>query len=362
MKLAIIISSLGIGGAERTATSLANHWAERGVSVYMITLSGRDNRPFFPLDQGVQLIQLGILGQSASMFDAFNANFRRALVLRRSLQRAEPDVVIAFEDRTSILTLVSAWGIAPVIAAERSNPVLRDPGKVWRELRPFLYRAAAAVVVQTEGAARFFNQTKIRVAIIPNPVYPIGIEANNLQRQCRSIVSVGRLVPSKGFDVLLNAFSKVAALHPDWTLCIWGEGPEKQSLRCLSAKLGINNRVEFAGVSPGPEYWTRSGEIFAFASRYEGFPNALAEAMAGGMATVSTSCQWGPDELISDGHNGFMVPVDNSEELARCINRLIADPLLRKRLSIAAPEVVTRFAPHIIFQRWDELVSTITAQ
>ncbi|TGV62805.1 glycosyltransferase, partial [Mesorhizobium sp. M2D.F.Ca.ET.160.01.1.1] len=107
-------------------------------------------------------------------------------------------------------------------------------------------------------------------------------------------VAVGRLEKQKGFDLLLEAFSRVARQLPMVTLVIFGEGPERAALEQQARGLGIADRVRMPGVTNSPVGWLSVGDIFVLSSRFEGFPNVLLEALMAGMATVAFDCPWGP--------------------------------------------------------------------
>ena len=149
----------------------------------------------------------------------------------------------------------------------------------------------------TEGARDFFpKDVQARTWIIPNPV---DLPAEWRERRgSQLLVAVGRLETVKGFDLLLQAFSSIAPSFPDWNLVIWGEGRERAALEQLRNRLGLQNRVELPGVTEQPGMWIETADVFVLSSHYEGWPNALIEAMASGLPVVSYDCQWGPREMI----------------------------------------------------------------
>src|SRR5262249_50560759 len=152
----VVISGLGPGGSERVATELCNHWLQRRWNVTLITLTGDGDAPFFSLRHEVELLRLGVSGPSASVPVALIANLRRVRRLRRAFRACGADAIVSFGDRMNVLALFASLGLTrPVVVSERSNPILNDPGRYWRALRRLLYPLAAAVTVQTEGAACF---------------------------------------------------------------------------------------------------------------------------------------------------------------------------------------------------------------
>src|SRR5258708_34336909 len=122
------------------------------------------------------------------------------------------------------------------------------------------------------------------------------------------VTAMGRLVPEKGFDMLLEAFSRIAAIHPDWSLRIIGDGPLYSQLTAQTRALGLNNRVVFTGPLADPFPVLYAGDLFVFSSRFEGFGLALLDAMACGMPVISFNCPEGPARIIRLETHCFMGP------------------------------------------------------
>jgi glycosyltransferase involved in cell wall biosynthesis len=230
-------------------------------------------------------------------------------------------------------------------------------------LRRWYYPAAAGVVVQTDATARWARKWLLsdRVRMIPNPVVPppasIGDAVRNrVPSDTRMMVAMGRLERQKGFDLLLAAFSLVADDHPEWRLVILGEGPERAALEQAIRERGLADRVMLPGVSKTPEDWLRACDLFVLSSRYEGFPNALGEAMACGLPVVSFDCPVGPGEIISHGEDGLLVPAGDVSALAAAMRRLIDDPAEAARMAGRAARVVERFGEEAVAARWEELL------
>jgi glycosyltransferase involved in cell wall biosynthesis len=170
------------------------------------------------------------------------------------------------------------------------------------------------------------------------------------------IIAVGRLSVEKGFDVLLKAFAELSPNFPGWRVCIIGEGTERQALTRLRDELDLAGRVEFSGEVSQVELWMARASLLVHPSRREGFPNAVLEAMGMGLAVVCADCRAGPSELIEDGLNGRLVPVDDVAELARVMSELMMAPELRERIGSEARKVRKRFAQDVIMDKWQSLL------
>lgn len=365
-RVALVIGSLGPGGAERVMVLLANHWATHGQSVVLVTFGTPREQDFFGVREEVERAYLDAFRIIWNPVKGFNT-LRQIVVLRRALTCAAPDIVISFIVKTNLLTLLATRGLElPVVVSDRLDPRVHPLSLAWRILRRLLYPRATHVVVQTQTALHFYpDRVRRRSRVIPNPIPapPSRVPARARETTAPRIVALGRLHPQKGFDLLLRAFSQIVPQHPAWSLEIWGEGPERSALEALVVDLSLEGSVRLPGMTKVPYDVLRSGDLFVLSSRREGFPNALCEAMACGLPVVSFDCPSGPREIIRDGIDGLLVPPEDTEELARAMHRLMADAGERARLASRAPEVIDRFSVGRVMTIWDQLLAeTIDAR
>lgn len=361
MRLTLIISSLSYGGAERVLSTMANHWAILGRQVTLITLDSQA-MDFYALHPRVRRVALGLVGVSVHPWRALSNNLRRLTRLRREIRASEPEVIVSFIHEMNVLTLLASSGLnVPVIVSERTDPRQHRIGRVWAVLRRLLYPRADAVVVQTNEVG-YWMQRFVRkevVHTIPNavalPVHEADHTACYLGSD-RTVIAMGRLGPEKGFDLLLRAFAQCAAKHPDWSLMILGEGSERERLEALAGELGVANRVSMAGLIREPVKLLRHADLFVMSSRFEGFPNALLEAMACGLPVISTDCPSGPREIVRDGVDGVLVPPEDIDALAAAMERLMSDEAERERLAARAPDVVRRFGVSEMMKLWEQVI------
>jgi glycosyltransferase involved in cell wall biosynthesis len=360
-RLTLVIDGLGPGGAENVLTLLANAWAERGDGVTLVTFAGQDEPPFRPLATAVRRLGLGLRADSHSLAQAVAGNVRRVRGLREAMRSSRPDAVISFCDRVNVLTLLAASGLGiPVIVSERVDPARHAIGFVWDALRRLTYPRARAVVVQsTRFVAAIPPAARARTVVIPNPVVHAagaGVRSDTPAR----LVAMGRLDRQKGFDVLIRAFAAIAARHPRLRLVIFGEGPARADLQKQIDDLGLADRVELPGVVPGPAAALRDADIFVLPSRYEGFPNALCEAMACGIPVVASDTG-AVSEIVRDGENGLVVPTEDSAAVAAALERLVSDKALRARLAAQAPGVTERYSLANVRRTWDDAILSAIA-
>jgi glycosyltransferase involved in cell wall biosynthesis len=171
---------------------------------------------------------------------------------------------------------------------------------------------------------------------------------------------MGRLSAEKGFDLLLDAFARIAPQHADWSLKILGQGPLRPALQAQALRLDLGERVQFTGEVADPFPILRVADLFVFPSRSEGFGMALAEAMACGLPAVSFDCPSGPRDIVRDGIDGILVPPEDVVALAAALDRLMGDAQERERLAVRAPEVTVRFSRERILSLWQDLFNDLS--
>jgi glycosyltransferase involved in cell wall biosynthesis len=370
LRLALVISSLSSGGAERVMSVMANYWAERAWKVTLITLDSTTS-DFYRLHQRVDRVALGLMEESSNAFIGIRNNVLRIARLRNAIQAAKPDVVISFIDRVNVLTLLATWQLPlRTVIMEHTHPEGRDVGSSWNVLRRLTYPTADLIGVLTERARPWAQRyAKMKpVFVMPNPV---SIADQNVKgdvelahfvkapQNAHIIVSMGRLIREKGFDLLLAAFAKVFQSRPELRLVVLGEGVERPVLEQFAADLGIAFYVSFPGRISNPWPLLRQADLFILSSRHEGFPLALCEAMACGLPVISFDCPSGPREIIRDDVDGVLVAPENVDALSEAINKLMCDEAKRKRLAARAPEVIQRFGLDKIMGMWDTLLRSL---
>lgn len=360
LRLTLVISTLGIGGAERVLSILANAWATRGDRVAVAAVS-HAGEPAFTLHPSITVRTVRAPGGTTGRLERLT-DLARLPAIRRALHQTAPDVVIAFGNASSILTAFAALGSdIPFIARETHDPA--GDGPLEYSFRRLAYPFAARVVVLTERMLEGLPpRIRRRSAVIPNPVtVPPPLSATGAARPPRRAIvgSLGRLVDEKGFDVLIEAFARIADRHPAWSLVLWGEGPRKATLEALRDRLGLTTRVRLPGRTTDAYGELRSANLYVLSSRSEGFPMALCEAMASGLPVVAFDCRTGPREIIRDGVDGVLVPPGDIDALARVMDRLLGDESARSRLAARAPEVTERFSLSKVLDMWDDLLSEV---
>lgn len=362
LHIAFVIATLGGGGAERVATLMADYWSERGYRISIVTFEPSDASSFYPLPAAVQTYRLNANGKGNGAASRVFRNIQRIYRLRRQITALHPDAVLSFIDQTNIITLISlAFRRIPVIITEHVDPLRYSPGKVWEYLRIILYPFASVAVAVSKGiAAHFPAHISSRMKVIPNPIDRRLFPGLCMRPEACKIMAMGRLVPQKGFDLLIRAFALIHTRYPRWTLEIWGEGPSRDDLSGLIDSLGLQKKVLLPGTTPDPYRKMATADLFVLSSRFEGFGIVICEAMACGLPVISFDCPSGPSEILEHEKNGLLVPPEDSSALAEAIERLIADGSLRRRLAEQAAVDAVKYSLERVMPLWDDLLKHCT--
>ncbi|MBQ12623.1 MAG: glycosyl transferase [Planctomyces sp.] len=358
-----MIHSLAQGGAERDMAHLARCWADRGDDVSLITLDSVANDSF-PLNDQITRIGLGLVGPSRGPWNAIANSRKRIRALREVLRQRSPQTIVSFIDRMNVLTLLAARPLDdPVIVSERVDPRHHDPGRAWRWLRRKTYPGCAAQLVLTHSVREWCRQLAPRqpVHVVPNPARrpepgSAGTDSPWAFDDRKVLLGIGRLHPQKGFDRLLPIFARLVALHPEWRLVLLGEGAERPRLEQQVRELGLGDHVALPGWVANVAAALSRSELFVLPSRYEGFGNVVAEALACGVPVVTLDCPSGPGEIVRDGVDGLVVPADDMTGLEQALGRVMSDTALRGRLAENASDVLERFSETRFLAQWDAVM------
>lgn len=364
MRIAMLVVSLEMGGAQRVTVTLANHWVTKGTDVCVVSYDGPEIGPAYELDPRVRYEPLGLARVSRTMVAGVRNNLLRLRAVRHVLKDYRPHAVIGHQDREGVVAIVAARGLGiPVIAHEHTHSSPDDIGAAWSRIRGWSFPFADAIVVPTERAADFFKKrAHAKTVVLPNPIRPIDDEMRappELRLTRPSIVALGNLRAVKNYPLLLRAFGRVARMFPSWSLTVLGEGPDRERLESLRRELGLEGRVHFPGAVANPAAILAQADLYALTSDREGFTNALCEALACGVPAIATDCPSGPGEIIRHGVDGLLVPVGDVGAVAEALRSLMGDEAARRKMGAQARSIVARCGVDVIAARYEELIRRV---
>jgi glycosyltransferase involved in cell wall biosynthesis len=378
--LIVMTSAWGMGGTIRAGINLAGYLAPRH-DVEVISVVRRRESPFFPVAPGVKLTALTDLRPGAmrwplrslqrllhkvpsSLMDPRDRAVRLwslwvDIMMVRRLRRQTGFLITTRPGLNLLAADISPPGLITVGLEQMNLRVHRRPMRA--QMKRLYPQLDALVVLTAEDEERYAKllSSPPRLARIPNTVYsPDGATA---RLDAPTIVAAGRLTRQKGFGMLIRAFARVSADHPDWRLRICGGGPLERKLQAQIHRRGLADVVTLTGPVEHLGDEMANASIFALSSRAEGFPLVLIEAMSRGLGVVAFDCPTGPRDVIEDHVNGILVPPRDTKALAAGLREMIEDPELRRRCGAAALTTGRCYRIDAVGPRWDALLDELRA-
>lgn len=355
-KILFYINTICRGGAERVMVNLADQFAMNGYDAVLVTsfcgnneykLSRRVKRISL---EGDQIIQSRLL-----------RNLTRISKLRKICKREKPDIVLSFMAEPNFRAMIATAGLdCKTIISVRNDPEREYEGKIAKVIAKYLLPFADGCVFQTEDAMKWFpKRLQKKSCIIVNAVNPVFFDVKRKPEKFL-VVTTGRLTKQKNHASLINAFLDVVKSMPEAQLHIYGEGELRETLQKQIEQLNLNTKVLLKGQTDNIAKVLEKASLFVLPSLYEGMPNALMEAMAAGVPSISTDCPCGgPKMLINNGVNGVLIPVDNERDLAAAMIGLLSQQERLAGLGKSASEKALSFLPEKIFNEWKKYLEKI---
>jgi glycosyltransferase involved in cell wall biosynthesis len=359
MKIVFLIDKLSYGGGEKIIVCLSKTFSEIGHDIYFYSwnkklLEKSEDKPSFIKEIRFLVHKgIGVKGKILSVLE-----------LKKALISDKIDAVISFNIGVSEMTTIAGiLADVPVIISERIDPIFFPKVKIHRLLRPFFYALASGKVFQTCHVLNYYPKfVQKGSCVIPNPIMYKDLPAPILDQKLKrkEIVAVGRLSPEKRFDLLIRSFQRVSKKHPEFILNIYGEGELYNDLEKQIEECGLIGKVVLHGNIEDILEQINGAEIFVMASEHEGMPNSLIEAMAMGLACVSTNFPSGGAEvLIQSGINGILVPVGDIDAMSDALIRLIEDDGLRISIGREAANIRKTNSLESISRKWINYIQNI---
>ncbi|MBD3767140.1 MAG: glycosyltransferase [Gammaproteobacteria bacterium] len=353
MKIALVLQTLGKGGAERVASLLSQQFERDGHEVHILLWEKVQHYP-----HGGTLTVLNTPATSSLMGKLFNL-LKRAWLLRQWHKAHQPDLLISLMETANIPAVLSG---VPVVISVHLDPRF-ELASYQRLLMKWLYPLpnVKARVAVSHGIAKVL-ETDFGIKdwqVIANPVDLVDIaQQKTLPRtpeiptlQGDYILGIGRLHPQKGFDLLIDAYEQ-SALCRVKPLVILGEGDSRADLEAQIAAHGLQNWIYLPGWANNPFPWFAGAWVFVMSSRSEGLGNTLIEAMACGCSCISADCDFGPRDIITHEVDGLLVPAESSKALSQAFDRLVMHEDLRRSLQRGAMRRAEDYDLPLIARQW----------
>ncbi|GAB1405507.1 glycosyltransferase family 4 protein [Lentimicrobium sp.] len=334
---------------------IANYFAKSGNIDVHLCVYGISKNQFYTLHKNVQI---HIPDFDFNNERRFINTLKTMKFLRHKVRSLKPDALLSFGEYWNSFVLLSLYGLSyPVFISDRCQPD-KSLGRLHDILRKVLYPKAAGIIFQTEAARSIYSRIVRHKnnAVIGNPIQEIALTAGTHRENI--VLSLGRLIPSKHHDMLIDIF--LASYQPGWKLIIVGgdvaKGVMLNQLTAKIARLKAENKIELTGNISSVETYYQRSRIFAFTSASEGFPNVIGEAMSAGLPVVAFDCVAGPSEMIENEKDGFLIPLFDQQLFSEKLKLLMKNESLREQMGAHARASIKRFAPEIIGQKYEQFI------
>jgi GalNAc-alpha-(1->4)-GalNAc-alpha-(1->3)-diNAcBac-PP-undecaprenol alpha-1,4-N-acetyl-D-galactosaminyltransferase len=336
-KILIVCPSFNVGGIERTLSNLANYFASKNIEVIFVScLSGRI---FFELDSKIKIVSPSF-SRNGNIFKLIFYRLRLINYIRKNCIEFKPDIVLSMSDTFNPIVLIAALNLSPkVFIGDVTRP---DRKFAWstRVGKRLFYPFASGFIAQTKWAENFYRtkfKNNLNIRVINGAVKDVNVY--DVPKQ-NLIINVGRLSIEKGQDRMLEIFALLKNRN-SWKLGLTADGPLRKKLEEMVIEMGLKDNVLFLGKVEDLDLLYSQASIFALPSRIEGFPNALCEAMAAGLPSVSFN-SFPVEEIIQNNVDGFIVQDGDLLAFADIIDKLIEDVELREQIGLNAMKITDR--------------------
>lgn len=348
------------GGVERMITAMMNEMVDRKHDVHLLTWDRQGATPYYHMDERIvwHCLDMGDPNRKAGPM----LRLKRMIKVRKIVNCENPDLAMCFENGVffSLWIYLTGYSI-PIIEAERNAPSRLDfhHSKLRKALVFLVLGMADRVTVQFERYCRGYPVwLRRRMVAISNPVRQAEKHAapKGKAAKTKTLLSVSRLAYQKNIGVLIRAFAELAPVFPDWRLVVAGDGEDENELREMISVLDLEERIVLPGAVKDVEDLYCTSHLFCLPSRWEGFPNGLAEAMAHGLPAVGFAGCSGVCDLIRHGETGLLAHGnDDASSLKSALATLMEDGDRRQSMGEAARKSIAQYKPELIFDRWEAL-------
>jgi glycosyltransferase involved in cell wall biosynthesis len=374
--IALFVKHLTVGGLEKIMVCLANEFARRGYLVDLVLVKG-EGPLAGEVASNVRIIAL----ESKRMWGAVPN-------LLRYLEKSEPDVLLAAGVQVNVIAvwakLLGSTRFRLVLSVHSNMTQYSKNAKVWyARFNPLaiklFYPFADAIIAVSQGVRSDLSEISRRAGKNADVVYNPVVDTKLMKKSAEELshpwftdehsipvlLGVGRMDPPKNFAFLVRAFAELRR-HREARLVFLGDGKMRQKLEMLTHKLGLQDKVDFAGVVKNPYSYMANASLLVVSSRFEGFGIVIVEALACGCPVVSTDCPSGPREILEDGKWGRLVPVGEEEALAEAMEKSLsethdADRLRQRAMDFSVDKAVEKYLDVLIPTRTADNQSEVGA-
>ena len=360
MKKTIVITSMiHSGGTERVVANLANMWSLKDEVEIVVT--GKNTDSFYELNKNINIIGLGVDIYKHTPMSVLKWLMCITLGLCKYIKEHKPDVILGIWTSIAVCCIIA--GVIKKIPSIACEHISYDYTKLsLKILRRIIYPYATRVVTLTKQDVDKFMKYCKKVTCIENEV--TFVTSQYPYYETKTILSIGRMDSQKGFDLLLEMWSKLMLIEPDWKLrivgCIIGDDEYSKKIIEIIDRYKLKESVEIIPPKKNIKDYYFDASIYIMTSRFEGLPMVLLEAMSAGLPIVSYDCPTGPREVIKSNINGYLVPFNNEKEMIEKLTVLMDNIGLRRKFGINSKEIIEKnYISERISDKWEEVFGDI---
>lgn len=360
MKIFIVCNSLGAGGAERVGVNLANGFAQHGHDIWLIT--DIYQKQTYEVDERVRLLPLHEKGAKSKLSRWCGA----ICLIRQYVKNEKPDAVIGIMALCSFVARMACLGIGvPVIMTEH-DAYQRVPSEALTLMQRFskfyLDRIYPCVTLLTEADKRFVGTRLKNAVVMPNP--STFVVSNEVPKKKKVLLAAGRVSNwhYKGFDLLIQAWGRIAQDFPEWRLQISGDGPKENFdfLKKIAKECNVLDRMDFLGYRTDMLQLYQQASVFVLSSRSEGLPMVVIEAMGQGCACCCVENFGRTKETIRNENEGLLCNMEDPDALADIMKKMLANDDYRQEVQRKAIERAKYYSLDHIVGLWEKLLEKLT--
>lgn len=357
--IALYISSLRKGGAERVIANLATFFDHAGYRVVLVTTRKEETEYEVPASVLRKISEPDADKLGKGRMRDFLTRF---MTLRRIWKEEKPDVILSFIGKNNMMAILTSLGMdIPVAVSVRGEPSEEYYSRSLRLLAKILFRFADCIILQTKQCFQFFPKgVRKKAVILKNPVNESFLRPRYEGERDKTIVAVGRVDENKNHEMLIRAFAGIADEFPEYRLLIYGDGEKRGQLRELVSEMELDERILLPGSTAYVADAIYKTRVFVLSSNTEGMPNTLIEAMVMGLTVVSTDCPCGgPAELIQNNYNGILVPVGDVNKMQEKLQFLLNNLQEADRMGINAMKTSDIYMPEKVYEEWQNCLENL---
>lgn len=354
MKILFVVDSFR-GGAGNVIQILAREFKKRGYDCSIFLANGKLVEPKYDL-KNIEIIdhRLDDFVVAKNPIDRIK---KYKTEYEKIFDAVRPDAIISFLTNNNTLCCMANHRQIPLIISERIDPSKAILKLHWRVLRRLEYGKADKIVVQCSNFSDFCGgQFRNKTVTIANPILDPGIYHTVQERKTITFISMGRLVKQKNFPWMIDCMCEIHERVKNSVLNIYGSGAERDYLQAYIESKNAQDYIHLAGYADEPYHLLADADIYLMTSDYEGFPNALSEAMAVGLPSVSRECHSGIKDLVEDEINGYLIAKDDKNLFVEKCIELTLDCGKRKTMSNSARSVCIQYSVGKIADCWEKLI------